>query len=81
MHTQVRPGVRFGNDRECRLFGRTYIRGLKQKIFYCNRTIGRAYIFAAMTLGVLLSATTFASAAEEVNIIDGATLNGYDVVA
>ena len=47
----------------------------------CNRTIGRAYVFAAMTLGLLLSATSFASAAEEVNIIDGATLHGYDVVA
>ena len=47
----------------------------------CNRTIRRAYIFAAMTLGVLLSATSFASAAKEVNIIDGAALNVYDVVA
>ena len=34
-----------------------------------------------MTLGVLLSATSFASAAEEVNIIYGAVLYGYDVVA
>ena len=47
----------------------------------CNRTIRRAYIFAAMTLGVLLSATSFASAVKEVNIIDGAALHGYDVVA
>ena len=47
----------------------------------CNRTIGRAYIIAAMTLGVLLSTTSFASAAEEVNIIDGAALHGCDVVA
>ena len=34
-----------------------------------------------MTLGLLLSATSFASAAEEVKIINGATLSGYDVVA
>ncbi len=47
----------------------------------CNRTIGRAYIFAAITLGVLMSATSFAGAAEEVNIIDGAALYGYDVFA
>ena len=47
----------------------------------CNRTIGRAYIFAAITLGVLMSATSFAGAAEEVNIIDGAALYGYDIFA
>jgi len=34
-----------------------------------------------MTLGVLMSATSFASAAEEVNIIDGAALYGYDIFA
>ena len=74
MHTQVRPGVCFGNDRECRLFGRTQVRGLKQRNFELQSNNWPRICLCGHDFSLLLSATSFASAAEEVNIIDGATL-------
>lgn len=41
----------------------------------------KKYVLAILTIGFVVFGAQFAKAAEEVNIIDGAAVQGYDVVA